>query len=216
MPAIPTALGLLLVLVLPMAALYRRTHAESAAGWPDLRRGLVLQWTVTLLLVGFVAATSVDVIDAFGGADGDLLLDAMSAFILIGVFGLGATLGARLYRRVLIDDVTRTLLGLSVPGKLAVAVTAAVTEELVLRGFFLTQLDALGVGTVVAAVAAVCLGVLTHAARRSTGRLVLAIPLQTAFVLAFVVTGNVVACIVAHACYDALVLLTARQEGRAT
>lgn len=215
MPAISTALGLLLVLVLPVAALYRRTHPNSAVGWPDLRRGLVLQWTVTLLLLGFVAATSVDVLDAFGGADGDIVADAMSAFILVGVFGLGASLGARLYRHVPMDAVTRTLFGLSVPRKLAVAVTAAITEELVLRGFFITQLEALGAGTVVAAVAAVILGVLTHAARRSTGRLVIGIPLQIAFVLAFVVTGNVVACIVAHAIYDALVLLTANQDGRA-
>lgn len=216
MPAIPTALGLLLVLVLPVAALYRRTHPESAVGWPDLRRSLALQWTVTLLLLGFVTATAVDVVAAFGGAGGDLLQDAMSAFIVVGVFGLGASLGARLYQHVPMDSVTRTLLGLSVPRKLAVAVTAAVTEELALRGFLITQLADLGVGAVVAAVAAVVLGVLTHAARRSTGRLVLGVPLQTAFVLAFVVTGNVVACVVAHATYDALVLLSARQDGRGT
>lgn len=216
MPALSTALGLLLVLVLPVAALYRRTHPEAAVGWRELRRGLALQWTVTLLLLAFVATTSVDVLDAFGGTGGDLVLDAMAAFVLVGVFGLGASLGARLYRRVPMDSVTRTLMALSIPRKLTVAITAAVTEELLLRGFLITQLEALGVGTVVAAVAAVIAGVLAHAARRSTGRLVLTIPLQTAFVLAFVVTGNVLACIVAHLAYDAIVLLTGRQDDRTT
>lgn len=212
MPALSTALGLLLVLVLPVAALYRRVQPESTVSWPVIRRGLVLQWTVTLAILGLVAATSVDVLAAFGGPGGDPVRDAMAAFILVGVFGLGATLGARLYSSIPVDSVTRTLVGLSVPRKLAVATTAGITEELVLRGFFITQLEALGVGTVVTGVVAVVLGVSTHAARRSTGRLVLGIPLQAAFVLAFVVTGNVAACIVAHVSYDALVLLTASRN----
>ena len=215
MPAISTALGFLLVLVLPAAALYRRSQPDSTVDWPYLRRGLVLQWAVTLALLGLVTATSADVLAAFGGAGGDPVMDAMVAFILVGVFGIGATLGARLYRDVPVDAVARTLFGLSAPRKLAVAITAGVAEELVLRGFLVTQLKALGVDTVAAAVVAVVVGVLAHAARRSTARLVLGIPLQTAFVLAFVVTGNVVACVVAHAFYDALALLTTTRTDRA-
>lgn len=216
MPALSTALGFLLVLVLPAVALYRRTQPDSTVDWPYLRRGLALQWAVTLALLGLVTATSDDVLAEFGGPGGDPVMDAMVAFILVGVFGIGATLGARLYRSVPVDAVARTLGGLSAPRKLVVAVTAAVAEELVLRGYLVTQLEALGVGTVVAAVAAVGVGVLSHAARRSTARLVLGIPLQTAFVLAFVVTGNVVACIVAHAFYDVLALFSARRTGRAS
>lgn len=214
MPALSAAVGFVLVLVLPAVALYRRSQPDSTVDWPYLRRGLAIQWTVTLALLGLVAATSNDVLAAFGGPGGDPLLDAMVAFILVGVFGIGATLGARLYRSVPVDAVARTRFGLSTPRKLAVVITAAVTEELVLRGFLVTQLESFGVGTVVAAVTAVGIGVLAHAARRSTARLVLGIPLQTAFVLAFVVTGNVVACIVVHAVYDALALLTAGRVGR--
>lgn len=75
--------------------------------------------------------------------------------------------------------------------------------------------EVLGAGTVVAGVIALVLGVLTHAAHRSSGRLALGIPLQAAFVLAFVVTGNVLACVVAHVSYDALVLLTTSRDDRA-
>lgn len=214
MPAISTAHGLLLVLVLPAVALYRRTQSTRTVSWPDLRRGLVLQWAVTLVISGLAVVTTGEVRGAFGGPGGDPLRDTVMAFILVGVFGLGATLGARVYSNVPVDSVSRTLVCLSVPRKLAIAITAGVTEELVFRGYLITQLEALGVGTVVAGVSALTLGVLTHAARRSSGRLVLGVPLQTAFVLAFVVTGNVVACVVAHASYDALVLLTASPDGR--
>ncbi len=211
MPALSTALGFLLVLVLPAVALYRRSQLDSTVDWPYLRRGLALQWAVTL-----AGTRHRDVGRRSRSVDRAAVMDAMVAFILVGVFGIGATLGARLYRSVPVDAVARTLGGLSGPRKLVVAVTAAVAEELVLRGYLVTQLEALGVGTVVAAVAAVGVGVLSHAARRSTARLVLGIPLQTAFVLAFVVTGNVVACIVAHAFYDAIALLSARRTGRAS
>lgn len=210
-----TFLGLLIALVLPAGALYIRFRTDAAVSWPVLRRGLVLQWAVTLAIVGLVAVSpmdgtgsSGDILGAFGGPGDDPMMDTMVAFILVGVFGIGATLGARIYSGVPVDSVTRTLVGLSISRKLAVALTAGVTEELVLRGFLITQLEALGAGTVVAGVVALVLGVLTHAARRSGGRLVLGIPLQAAFVLAFVVTGNVLACVVAHVSYDALVLLT--------
>lgn len=214
-----TFLGLLIALVLPAGALYIRYRSDAVVSWPVLRRGLVLQWAVTLAIIGLVALSPVastgpsgDVLGAFGGPGGDPVMDTMVAFILVGVFGVGATLGARIYSGVPVDSVTRTLVGLSIPRKLAVALTAGVVEELVLRGFLITQLEALGAGTVVAGFAALVLGVLTHAARRSSGRLVLGIPLQAAFVLAFVVTGNVLACVVAHVSYDALVLLTTSRD----
>lgn len=226
MSPLSTALGLLLVLVLPAAALYRRTQPRTTVSWPVLRRGLVLQWAVTLAVIGLLTVSpmdgtdsSGDILGAFGGPGDDPVMDTMVAFILVGVFGIGATLGARIYSGVPVDSVTRTLVGLSIPRKLAVALTAGVAEELVLRGFLITQLEALGVGTVVAGVVALVLGVLTHAAHRSGDRLVLGIPLQAAFVLAFVVTGNVLACVVAHVSYDALVLLTTSPDdlsGRAS
>lgn len=203
-----TVLGLLLVLVLPLVALGLRAWSSQDASWRALRRGLLAQWGVTLALLGLVTATETDVLGAFGGPGGDPAMDVMVAIILVGVFGLGTTLGARIFTGVPVDDVTRSILGLSRPRKLALAVTAGSTEELVFRGFLITQLVALGTGTIAAALAALVLSVATHASRRSTGRLLLGVPLQAAFVLAFLVTGNVLACIVAHVIYDAVVLLT--------
>jgi len=200
--------GLLLVIALPVAALYVRFMTEAPVSWPALRRGLLLQWGVTLALLGFATTSPGPLLGVFGGPGGDPVMDAMVAFILVGVFGIGATLGTRLFSGVPVDDLVRMLVGLSWHRKLALAVTAGVTEELVFRGFLITQLDALGVGTAVAGVVALVLAVLAHASRRSLGRLALGVPLQAAFVLAFVVTGNVLACIVAHVFYDAVVLLT--------
>lgn len=203
-------LGLLLVLALPAYALVRRARKGSSVDWATIRTGVVVQWVLAIALVGLVAATHDDPLGAFGGPGGDLLMDAMVAFILVGIFGIGTVLGARIYTGgVPDDDLTRTLASLTVGRKLLVALSAGVVMELLLRGYLLTQLRALGVGTAVAGVAAIVLGVLANAAHRRPARLVLIIPLEAAFVLAFVLTGNVAACILAHTTYSALVLLTA-------
>lgn len=210
MPPLHVTVGLLLVLVLPAAALFIRARGDRSTDWSALRQGLALQWVVTVALIALVLVTMplVDVLSVFGGHGGDPATDTMVAFILIGGVGVGSTLGARVFTGVPVDDVTRAIIGLSPGRKLLLGVTAGVTEELVLRGFLITQLVALGTSTVGAAAISVVLAVATHASRRSVGRLALGVPLQVAFVLAFLVTGNVLACIVAHVTYDALVLLT--------
>lgn len=138
--------GLTISLALPALALWRR-WTPVKPDWPQIERGLLRWWAVLGLLVGLVA---------FAGAPSDLGLGVVSVGTLLEEFFYGfvafagtmivVALAGRATGGLAADPASLVVFEQPSSRRLAVAVSSATVESIVLFGFVVEALFGLGAG----------------------------------------------------------------------
>lgn len=209
---IPAAVGVVLVLAATIA-LARHDH-DGDYDWPRIRRTQLLMWlfaTAVVAYVLFVERRPLTSLDPGAGTSIDLMTVGW-AWILVAGTAVVVALAVRLVGRQQYDPVVETLVGLPIHRALFVSVSAGVAEEIIYRGFLLTRLASLTGSERVAVVVGGLAFAAMHAASRNRTRLVQLAALGVAFGVAFFSTDSLLAVVVVHASYDALVLGTTDSE----
>lgn len=197
-------------LVLAGTATLATHERDGSYDWARVRHTQLLLWLLAAGVVGYVSLVegeSLASLDPGGGWNVDLVAVGWG-WILVAGTAVAVALAFRLAGRQRYDPVFETLVSLPAHRALLVAASAGVAEEVVYRGYLLTRLASLtGSEWFAVVVGGLAFGGM-HAASRSRTRLVQLAAMGVAFGVAFFTTDSLLAVVVVHASYNALVLVS--------
>lgn len=211
MAPLATLVGIALVAVAYPATVValRRTDWLPPRFTPArLYAGAALQWALAVGVVGFVVVVEGRPLDSLGLA-AVTVRDVLVAGVVVGGTAVVGSVAVQVAGLQDVDDAAVFLLAQPTRRKLALAVTAGVTEELVYRGYLLERtLEATASPALAAGLSLVAFVAAHLPGRPARSVLAQTLGVSVGLVVAYLLVRNVLVLAAVHAAVDALVLLS--------